>query len=495
MSFKEVTKLRKEGKLEEAYELAKSGLEGENKEDIWAKRAMAWVLIVFLKKNASYDQRADFLKYLTEFADLNLPSSDEMVYENLKYWIIKFSFSITKTDFLDSSLLDNYTTIYKKIPVTKPSEMHSKVLMALLKKADWHGLFSFIQWWDLNNLRTEDLQEEEYNDRKSMSLAERSYIAYSKLAIASQQVTDGLIKQVESFVEEHPKFIYPQYYLGKLLLESGDREEAFKRFIPFAKKKKNDFWVWDLLSEIQQDLDLKIACLCKALTCKSPPKMLVKVHYKLAQLLIDKKEFTAAKFEVDRTIQIRNNEGWRIPNDLQNMVNQKWYVDAQKDKNNWRFYKTHLKEAEDLLYFDIIPEIAVITHVNREKSVLNYIISKDKNGFFNYSKYFRNARQGEFLKLRSQLQKKGNNTFYKVLTAEKTNETPNSDVYKSFGGKLKLIEGKGFGFIDDIFVPPYFVRENNLERKGGIEFNGTAILNFNKKRNAWDWKIISIRSK
>ncbi len=362
MSFKEVNALRKEGKLDEAYELAQADIQNADEGDIWSKRGMSWVLIAFLKQNASYNQRNNFLRYLRKFSDLEVSSDESMVYENLKYWIVKFSFSIVNQDFLDSTLLNDYTELYKKLKVSKPSELHSKLLAALLKKPDWQGLFSFIQWWDLDNLRTEDLQEEEYNGRKLISLAERSYITYSKLAIASNKVNKEIINQLENFVKEHPKFIYPQYYLGKLLLESGDREEAFKRFIPFARKKRNDFWVWDLLSEIQEDLDVKISCLCKALTCKSPPKMLVKVHQKLALLLVNKNEYLAAKFEIDKAIRIRQNEGWRVPTELQVLTNQDWYKDTQTQNKNWNFYKKNLRKAEELLFIDIEPEKAVVSH-------------------------------------------------------------------------------------------------------------------------------------
>lgn len=68
-----------------------------------------------------------------------------------------------------------------------------------------------------------------------------------------------------------------------------------------------------------------------------------------------------------------------------------------------------------------------------------------------------------------------------------------SQIFKSFKGTLKVIEGKGFGFIDNIFVPPYLVNQNNLTEKNGLDFEGNAILNFNKKKGIWDWKIISIK--
>jgi len=492
MSFKEVNSLRKEGKVVEAYELARIDIQNSEEGDIWAIRGMSWVLIAFLKQNASYDQRRNFLNYLKEFSDLNMPEDEELVYENLKYWIVKFLFSAVNQNFSDNNLLNEFTNIYKELNVSKPSELHSKVLTALLKKSDWQGFFSFIRWWDLDNLRTEDYQEEEYNGKKMMTLAERAYIAYSKAAILTNQVNDEVIQKLENFVEKNPKFIYPQYYLGKALLAIGDNEEAFKRFVPFARKKRNDFWVWDLLSEIQEDLDTKVSCLCKALTCKSPEKMLVKVHHTLAHLLLAKNEYIPTKFEIEEAIRIRQKEGWKIPNDLQILTEKEWYKDSPSQKSNWKFYKQNTRKAEELLFADIEPEIAIVTHVNTEKSMLNFIVSKTRSGFFNYSRYFNKIEFGDFLKLRLQLQKKETESFYRVLSAEKTDEFPNENVYKPFKGSLEIIEGKAFGFIDNIFVPPYLIEEKNLRAKNGNEFAGKAVLNFNKRKGIWDWKILSI---
>ena len=48
MDSKKVFSLRKEGKLQEAYNLATSLLRSD-KEDEWNKRAMAWVLVDLIK--------------------------------------------------------------------------------------------------------------------------------------------------------------------------------------------------------------------------------------------------------------------------------------------------------------------------------------------------------------------------------------------------------------------------------------------------------------
>lgn len=50
---------------------------------------------------------------------------------------------------------------------------------------------------------------------------------------------------------------------------------------------------------------------------------------------------------------------------------------------------------------------------------------------------------------------------------------------------------QNFGFASDIFVEPKFINELNLKNSQLVE--GKAILSFNKKKNEWGWKVITIK--
>ena len=82
MSAKEVTQLRKEGKLEEAFMLA---LEDYNKDpyNIWNKRALSWVYYDFCKKYAAENDINKFLENIQKIKDLQLPSEDKMIFDSL----------------------------------------------------------------------------------------------------------------------------------------------------------------------------------------------------------------------------------------------------------------------------------------------------------------------------------------------------------------------------------------------------------------------------
>ena len=82
MSFKEITQLRKEGKLEEALTFAQEDYNKEP-ENIWNKRSLSWVYYEFAKKAATEGNINSFLENVQKIKDLQMPSEEKMVFNTL----------------------------------------------------------------------------------------------------------------------------------------------------------------------------------------------------------------------------------------------------------------------------------------------------------------------------------------------------------------------------------------------------------------------------
>ena len=74
MSFHDVTVLRKSGKLEEAYALAKADM--ENNRDVWSCRALFWVLHDSTKKSLQESHLEKAKEMLVQMGEL-LPDMEE----------------------------------------------------------------------------------------------------------------------------------------------------------------------------------------------------------------------------------------------------------------------------------------------------------------------------------------------------------------------------------------------------------------------------------
>ena len=502
MSFKEIKELRKVGKLEEALQMASQALESEP-DNIWNKRAAAWVYYDYLKKYSQPDSFDAFKENLIKIKDLELPEDEKMVFDNCAWQIGKMVFGLQKEKHVDYKKINELIDIIKEFHFTKPSEAYTFIYKAFHKGyKNWSNYLTFANWWNFENLRSEDYLKEEFNDKKIMAIAEQAYIAYSKKLLEGEPDENDLfglqrtinkdkiqsfLPKLDSIIDKHPDYQYPPYFKAKLLLALGNKENVLSSFLPFAKQKRNDFWVWELIAEIfSKDKDIQFACYCKALSLKTPEDFLVNLRQTFAEMLVEKQMYNEAKTEIEKVIVIREKYEWKLPNEINLWTEQDWYKSATTKKDNHDLYSTHIKKAEEILFQEIPEELIAVEFVNENKNMLNFVKDKQKFGFFNYSGHVDKPQIGNILKVR--FNDEGQDGFFKILTAKKAESHLNIEAIKNFEGTLKIISPQNFGFIEDVFIEPKIIQEKNLT--DGQPLKGKAILSFNKKKNEWGWKAI-----
>ena len=354
----------------------------------------------------------------------------------------------------------------------------------------------------LENLRKEDFLNEEYKGRKTPSLAERAYMAYAKKLLEGEPVDhfgnnreidkeriSAFMPKLDHLIDEHPDFLYPSFYKAKLLLLMGDEEDVLSAFIPFARQKKNDFWVWEQMAEIFHDDDeLRMACYCKALSLKTQEDFLVKLRQTFSAFLVQKELYEEAKTEIDIVMDTRQKNQWGVPRQIAAWKDENWYKSAEAKLNNNNFYMKHKAIAEELLYRDIPEEVIVVEFVNKDKKMISFVKDKKKHGFFKYAGYLHKPQIGDIIKVR--FDGEGQDGFYKILFARQANKDSSSEAIKDFEGVLNIRPNNNFGFIDDNFVESKFIEDNNLA--DGQFIRGKAILSFNRKKETWGWKVLTI---
>lgn len=504
MPFKEVKELRKSGKLEEALTMANQDLEKEPA-NIWNKRSIAWVYHDYLKEYATKDNFEKFIDYLIKLKALELPADEKMVFDTCAYQIGKLVFSFASDEHIDYSKINILFENIKTFHFTKPSESYSFLYKAFHKcYKNWNNYLQFADWWGFDNFSSQDYLSEEFKGKKIMSIVEQAYIAYAKKLLEGEsKEVEGIIlpkaidktkikeflHKLDIIIENHPEYQYPPYFKAKLLLALGDGKEVLTNFIPFAKKKRNDFWVWELLADtFQPEDERKIACLCKALSLKTPNEFLINTRQKLAEILIEKNKFQEAKTEIEKILLARNDNNWKVPKKILEWTEQDWFKNNTSLKDNFPFYKQYLKSAEEILFADIPEETVAVEFINENKSIINFVKDKSKHGFFNYSGMIDKPKIGDLINVR--FSGDGQDGFYKVLSIKKSSSDSVCDAIKNFQGNLKMREPASFGFVENIFVEPSLIVKHELNKNDLIK--GKAILSFNKKKNEWGWKAIEI---
>ena len=222
-----------------------------------------------------------------------------------------------------------------------------------------------------------------------------------------------------------------------------------------------------------------------ALTLKTPDSFLGIVRTSLAKQLIEKQLYNEARIEIEAVLKEKQESGHKVPNQLQQWQQESWYAEAQLLNDNKALYNKYKGQAEAILYEDIPQEIIVLSYVNQEKKIANFVKNKQKQGYFKYDKLLRNPQVGQVLKVRMEVFDEEKNA-YTLLTAQE-DKTATCEALKEQEGVLS-IKASGVGFVTDIFVNQQLIEKNNWTN--GQLVKVIALLSYDKKKEKWGWTAI-----
>jgi hypothetical protein len=428
-------------------------------------------------------------------------TSEEMFFENISIVISKAARVITHEATLDINKIHRLFDSIKELSLKRNSKWFSVLFNAMHKgMKESNRYIEFAAWWDFKNFRPEDFQKEKMpNGKEVMAIAEQAYIAYAKHLLPKQtqhgeiifnkDKAEAFLPVLSQIVEDYPQFQYPAYFNAKLLLALGDKDNMLESLLPFAKKKRNDFWVWEIFAEaFSTDRDKVFACYCRALFCKSPEEMLLKLRQKMARMLIAQQHYNEAKTEIDILVRTRAVQGYNMPVEVTIWKATDWYQNAVAATSNIDFYKAYIPTAEALLFGDVPEELVIVEFVNSDKKILHFIASEEKSGFFKYDRFLSDVKVGDTLKVR--FLGGSNEGMFQLGTVVKTDDKAFKEKFLRYvTGPVRIPNGKPFGFVEDVFIHPSLVAKCKLTN--GMLFNGTAIKSYNREKKQWGWKVLS----
>lgn len=499
MSFKEVKELRTSGKLIEALNMAKDDLQADPS-NVWNKRSISWVYYEFLKSNAQLESYDEFLINFNHIIELDLDQDEaKMLHESTAMQLGKLIYACFNQNNVNVEKIDELFEKLKLLHIGKPSDANSFLIKACLKgNKSWKNFNKIFDHFGFDSFQEKDFLSEEYQGKAILSTVEKYYNAYSKFLIdiskdgftspvIPQQLMLEFLPRLNAMIASHPEYQFLPYFKAKMLIFMGRKDEVIEAFLPFAKRKKSEFWVWEVLAETFDKSDEScFACYCKALSLKSPQEFLIGIRRDFADLLIAKGLHGEAKYEIEKIVEIRNAQGWKIPNDILTITNQSWYSETISKSSNVDLYNQYVSKAEELLFQSVEEEIIVVEFVNHDKQMLSFIKDKSKHGYFSYRGLIQKINVGDLLRVR--FNGNGQDGFYKALSLRKAATEDCSDAVRNFEGVIKIKEGTDFGFVEDIFIDPGNIKRNQWVTNQTI--NGKAILSFNKKKGQWGWKMV-----
>ncbi|EMJ4935804.1 DUF7017 domain-containing protein [Pseudomonas aeruginosa] len=156
-----------------------------------------------------------------------------------------------------------------------------------------------------------------------------------------------------------------------------------------------------------------------------------------------------------------------------------------------RFNLFVLERRPGATAWDVAPELlGVVNQVNEDKQVIRYIVSREINGEIPMSVLPCAFAEGDAIEVQlvRYVSKRGSQ--YRVLSAKASEKVPGDLLRKDFTEAVRVSNGMGFT-PSEIFIPPPLVERCEIE--DGQQVSGTAVQVYNKKRESWGWKAVSIQ--
>lgn len=539
MAFKEVTTLRKSGKLEQALEMARADY--NHLQDYWGCVGLFWclndkyklvkelaerdVIVKEMHELAKQIQRSDeYIERALVSADRSLlPHQDEIrtAEEQAKNGDALAAYnkvlSFQNDDELASVQYENFGWIiyralhqnqqistierrrmlnnYLKLELPSPSMLHSCILSEAMNTERINPnefLFTrFIEIWNLENLRDEDWQDGKTQDgNRYPSHVERMITLYSKeiQVVSTALPSETFMSVLQKAIDKWPDNDNLLRDKAIALIKLGKKEEAIGVYKQLVLKFSAKFYLWSEMAMLVDSDDVKISLLCKALSIKVPEEFLGKLHLALANALIDSKVFDWAKAELDKYKEVYERNNWHLNNtfvDLCRMIPAGTVAIPQE-------YSDHFCKADALVYSDI-PSQIMVKIGERSDQVTDHKTQKQKK----VRKWMLLNNNGETIKVKPRQfgfqSLPGGQCFEIKMTDGKIRfvkaiEMPSVNWIKRVSGNVRIktnSQNKAFAFVDNSYVHERLLTGVN----DGDYVEGVAICRNEK------WQCITLTTK
>ena len=491
---KQITNLRKSGKLNEAYQLGLESIK-QNPEDIWIERAFSWTLYEFLKQNKNNIYQ--YTRTLEEIGSHDFDFTEHgMLFENIVKNIRFLGWELIK----QNRVKELYTLFLGVSNLFGDKDFFeaSTILQMFLRdfEKDKPKLIQLVDWFGFKRFSYGDYHEKVYEGKTQPSLVEKTINEYLKALV--QKNSDGSLLGVEEQIEfaisqaktllEKYDYKWTPYQLSKLFIEIGRLEEGKEIFLPFAQKNSKQAYIWDHLAEFYKGIsnDLYYACIFKALTLPNKIEFTLNLRRKALEYFVNiSEDYPAAKYEIQLIHNCKAEHGWGLDEFVAEQTQQLWFGQTIASKSNASIYQKLSQKAEDLLYGDLTPEDFYVEWKSEEKNLIG-IATSEKRMTLKDKNVVKELQVGKIYCAKFITQ--GIPRMIGEYTVSE-NEGFKQRYVREINGVFERV--KEFGFIRDgfieAFVKPDMVLEYQLENLW--EVRGILYRKYNSRKNRWLWEM------
>lgn len=462
--IKNVTALRKDGKLKEAWDIIAPELK-KHRTDMGLKRTFFWVCYDFLKqiknrlKARSSDRKSVSPPYESELKDiqfyddciswLNLPG-DGIEYITLLRFLHEIVEFMPKVIVL---LFRHRNTIFESkdsIPYKNDKGESPSVMLKFAR--------IFARAW-------------------------RKYKVVRKISVTELR---DLVNSTRDKVEDRKNLFNLDLDLARCLIFDNQPIEAREHVRQVLQRKQSVYWIWELLADTyEQELSAEaIALYSKALALANGDEFQLGILKKLAPILAVSGYENEGSMCVKRAVDCYSRKGWPLKNDLRKLTKENWYDSSVDAELLTSFIESQSAGALSYLVGATDTGVAVVQYLHTRGKGFKVFVTKERSidvrlGLYKQKKL---PNVGDYVRLTIA------RTDGEVVAVEATQPEEIDDVEVQ-EGYLKIINNS-YGFVNQTYVPQSLIQS----RYEGRVIRVLSIYNFDKKKEEYRWKAIKIIS-
>ena len=460
-----ISSLRKSGNLAEAWDLGCQAVQ-DHPNDRYIKSAFFWVCYDYLKKvQSDIKKRAE-----RGGNDDYTPNSGELERINfLLDWIIRLDIPPGGIEY--RNLLLSFQKNLECIP---------RLVVLLFNHSS-------------NLFNDEDKQPYVNEEGESPSLMLKFSKKVAKSWMKNEEVRELTIDEVcllfsrtRQETKDKQQRIWLDYDEAKCLIWAKRFDQAKDCALAVLKRKQTEPWAWAALATTfrEKDPEAALVLFSKALCCSHDDVYALPTLKGFASLLAERNFDDEASMCVKRAVNYYVEEGWTIKADLEQLMNQPWYH-REVDLNLLPpFLEKHAATALDFLFGEREQCIAVVQNIHASGKGFHAYLNKHQSISVRLGLYGSKIPPslGDYVRLTLSVEDQS------VIAAEPC-DPENMDGVGYQEGTLS-IKDKGFGFVDDTYVPNSLVKQD----MDGQIVRVLRILDFNRKKNSYSWKALTIEA-
>ncbi|MCK8045327.1 hypothetical protein MSG37_10535 [Shewanella sp. 1CM18E] len=461
--FRTVNSLRKAGNLQEAWNVGFTSLE-HSPQDAYLKGALFWVCYEYLKLHQA--------KIAKRGASSNNWRPSDFEFEQIE------------------SLLQ--TIMGFEIPT---GGLEYKMLLVQFKKnLEWFPTMVHCVLRHQSALFDSESRQPfqaEKGEVPSLMLSSVRQVAAAWLRARDQWQLDfnqlmALINSTRQQVSDTKHIMWLDYDQAKCLVIAGQYEQARSLILPILKKKQSESWAWGALAATykKEDQDLAIKFFAKGIISAHEVTFSLKLLQGIIPLLLVKQHAIEASMCLKKAIMAYQNSGWKVKPELEQLSQQPWY-DASVDEGRLDGYlKSISQDALDYLLGPTKKLVGLVENIHKSGKGFHVFVNKSTSLSVRMGihKTKQKPQVGDYV----ELVVSDDNGELAVISSSPCAKAEVADVV-FLEGTLRIAP-KGFGFVEDTFVPPFVIGDISNESKVLVQ----QVMSWDKTKSRYSWKAIKL---